>query len=246
MKKRFIPVLLLPLMMGACNKINLPETPNIKTAITNASSSNVFAYQAATSIGMLSQLGESTSGVRALMNETPDEDLINLIKEYLPSIEAAISGDSLLSNVVESESDLEEYTYKVVVSYKDMAMVENSFTLYYNETEIVREDDEFNGDKDFDGDHHHHIDHHHHGDEKDHDNDWSNDHEDELPPDLSEDQQDWSNEDQEEEWANKDDYSYHNGGTHRSLNLDGEEDEEEVVTDEEDTEEETVDEDVDT
>lgn len=146
MKKRFIPLLALPLMLGACNKINLNNTSFTNAQLTNANSSNLFAFEAATSIGMLNSL--DAGGVRAALNETADDSLITMIKEYLPSIEAAISGSDLLSSVIETSSDLEEYTYKVEVMFKDISLTETKFTIYYNEEEIVKDDNEFNDDED--------------------------------------------------------------------------------------------------
>lgn len=146
MKKRFIPLLALPLMLGACNKINLNNTSFTNAQLTNANSSNLFAFEAATSIGMLNSL--DAGGVRAALNETADDSLISMIKEYLPSIEAAISGSDLLSSVIETSSDLEEYTYKVEVMFKDISLTETKFTIYYNEEEIVKDDNEFNDDED--------------------------------------------------------------------------------------------------
>lgn len=225
MKKRFIPILVLPLMMGACNKINISDVPNFGTKLSSANSSSIFAFEAATSVGMLNTL--SSNGVKALLNETTDESLVEMIKEYLPSIEAAMNGGDLLSSVVESESDLEGYTYKVEVNFVDIISVESSFTLYYNETELIKDNHDDHDDEDDTEENYPDY-------GNNHDHDWDNGHEHDY--DHDHDWEDNHDKDHEHDWDGN--YGHGHGSDENSEEVtDSEETSEEVVTSEETFEE---------
>lgn len=104
----------------------------------NLKSENIFAYQAATSIGMIAQIDTPTTSPLGLQRAV-SEDLIEKVKTYLPTVEAALTGNQLLTNAEEQVSDREGYQYKIIVSYNDINLNLESFTMYYNET-LIEED----------------------------------------------------------------------------------------------------------
>lgn len=114
---------------------------------SNVNASNVYAFEAATSIGLLAN-AVSTSPMARLAKA--DQTIVDEIAKYLPSVEAALTGLDSFTNVVEEASDLPEYVTKLTVSYKDIILTNNTFTMYYNET-IIQEDDDH--DHDYDEDH---------------------------------------------------------------------------------------------
>lgn len=106
----------------------------------NLKSENIFAYQAATSIGMIAQVDTPSVSPLGLQRAVSD-DLVEKVKTYLPTIEAALTGNQLLTSVEEQASDREGYQYKIVVSYNDINLNLESFVMYYNETLVEEEYD---------------------------------------------------------------------------------------------------------
>ncbi len=137
--KFFLPLFSLVLLAGCTGPNSSSQgTLDIDEVITNSKNSNLFAYEAATSIGLLATINPTT--VKSAKREA-SQQLIDQVKEYLPSIEAALRGNDLLLNNFEVESDREEYKTKLVVTYKDVSLAETSFTMYYNETPTGDRDD---------------------------------------------------------------------------------------------------------
>lgn len=137
--KFFLPLFSLVLLAGCTGPNSSSQgTLDIDEVITNSKNSNLFAYEAATSIGLLATIDPSTSQTT---QRKASQQLIDQVTNYLPSIEAALRGDDLLLTNFEVESDREEYTTKLVVSYKDVALTKTSFTMYYNETPTGDKDD---------------------------------------------------------------------------------------------------------
>lgn len=114
--------------------------------VTNASTHELFAFEAATGLPLIAELGASSSAT-ALMAPQPlgavsDDTLLNNIKGYLPSVESALLGGEELITAVSETSDKSEYANKIVVSYTDLALEKASFTMYFNETALVDDDDD--------------------------------------------------------------------------------------------------------
>lgn len=112
-------------------------TGGIEDVINTSESSDLFAYEAATSIGLLATIDTTT--VKAA-NRAVSETLVDQITSYLPSIEAALRGEEILLQNRLVPSDRTEYEYKLEVQYQDIAAEDVSFTMYYNETPLVEDD----------------------------------------------------------------------------------------------------------
>ena len=119
----------------------------------------VFAYQAATSLGMVNEIVNLGSVVSTQDGQIND-DLIEEIKQYLGSVETALMADSFMPSLTETTSDLEGYEKKMEVSYTDLNSSTQSFVMYYNEVSLndqnnkqFRDDDRDDDEKDEHDDH---------------------------------------------------------------------------------------------
>lgn len=130
------PLLLLPLMLiSLASCADASSSNSVPTSISGSENSenapsvdvDVFAYEAATSIGLLYEYAEPMKLARA------SDELIKTIQDYLPSVEASLNGDDILSNSQFVNSDREEYKYQLIVSYSDILNNNYSFTMYFNE-----------------------------------------------------------------------------------------------------------------
>lgn len=124
---------------GAIISSNNNSNPNL------IQGSKALAYEATSAVSILSGFNNSSLKLnkRALessntstseVTQTEEEKLIETIKGYLPTIEAALAQDSLLNTTVEV-SDRPEYEYVMTVSYVDLAGETHTYTMYY--TEVV-------------------------------------------------------------------------------------------------------------
>lgn len=111
----------------------------------SAQSEQVYAFEAITSAGLLHSLNNNQD-VLAVKKAKADETLVNQIKDYLPSVEAALTNQSLMTSSEVVTSDRNEYATKVIITYTDIAFINQTMTMYYNETAIP--DDDFDDDWD--------------------------------------------------------------------------------------------------
>lgn len=125
----------------------------------------VFAYQAATSLGMVNEIANLGSVVSTLDGQT-NGDLVEEIKKYLGSVETALMADTFMPSLTETTSDLEGYEKKMEVSYTDLNSSTQSFVMYYNEVSLndqinkqFRDDDRDDYDDKDDDDRDEHDDH---------------------------------------------------------------------------------------
>lgn len=141
-------ILLLPLILGAtlvsCEIVDSSSTnDNTSSNISiNESNHEIYAFEAATSIGLLPSL--STPETLMSLN-VYSETSIKDLKAYLPSVEAMLLEDEGLTRSVVLESDNPLYETKVQVTYKDITFTDKSFYMYYNET--IKQDDDFDEDE---------------------------------------------------------------------------------------------------
>lgn len=107
---------------------------------------SIYAFEAVTSIGLLSEAKASMNpqGLRKAISL--DQDFIDSLNTYLPTIESALKGESLLTNTEVMASDDPNYQVKQVISYTDINMQTSTITMYYNETII--EDNDWDDDDD--------------------------------------------------------------------------------------------------
>lgn len=110
--------------------------------LSKAEDSQLFAFEAATSVGLLSALetaGATTSSfsVKRAVSDTLKQTILS----YLPSIEATLKGENLLTESLVTESDRPEYEIKLDIRYTDINLEETAFTMYYNQTRILDDDD---------------------------------------------------------------------------------------------------------
>lgn len=136
---------------SAEEEVSVIETSAEAIADGTATTNELYAFEAATSIGLLSEINSTpTLSLISPKFAAASDTTVEELKGYLPSVESALLGeDILLSSTIEA-SDLEGYTTKMTVSYTDIALNASSFTMYFNETILVDDDDD-----DWD-DHHHH------------------------------------------------------------------------------------------
>lgn len=139
--KILLPVLAIGMLTGCQlnNNDNL-STNNQGGGITQ-NDRNVYAFEAITSVGLLTTL-DTNQTVQPIKKAAADETLISQIKDYLPTVEAALYNQSLMTNSKVLPSDREGYQTKVLISYTDIAMTNQSITMYYNETLMQDYDDD--------------------------------------------------------------------------------------------------------
>lgn len=118
------------MLLAGCNTTN---NQNNNFPIDSKDTANVYAFEAATSIGLI---GKTSISNLAMLKASKDVDqsIIDELIKYLPSVEAALTGLDELIAAKEETSDLAEYTTKMSVTYKDINLKDNSFVMYYNET----------------------------------------------------------------------------------------------------------------
>lgn len=133
--KLLLPLFASTLLFGACS-------PSRGTSPLNphADPANLYAFQAATSIGLVGNAMSSPNVMRALNVKEANDALKDTIMSYLPVVEAALTGMDAITSSNEEVSDLAEYETKLTISYKDIALKDTTFTMYY--TEIVEGEDQ--------------------------------------------------------------------------------------------------------
>lgn len=109
---------------------------------------SIYAFEAVTSIGLLSEANASMNpqGLRKAISL--DQTFIDSLNTYLPTIESALKGESLLTNTEVMASDDPNYQVKQVISYTDINMQTSTIIMYYNETII--KDNDWDDDDDWD------------------------------------------------------------------------------------------------
>ena len=105
-----------------------------------SNSHDVYAFEAATSVGLLNDALNDTNLKAKMSKKDLTPDVIDEIASYLPSIEAALTGVDSLVTSISAESDLAEYETMMTVTYQDINSIKNTFVMYYNET-ILNDDD---------------------------------------------------------------------------------------------------------
>lgn len=128
------------------------SAPSVSTGDQAASEdANLFAFEAATSIGLLSTLETTaTPTVSAMAARAVSDTLKKQIETYLPSIEATLKGTELLTETVVLESDRPEYQTKLSITYKDLNAEDSAFVMYYNEVKKAGDwDDWFEGEEEY-------------------------------------------------------------------------------------------------
>lgn len=150
--KKTLKILLPVLTIGMLTGCQISANNSSQNGGTNNNGSNpstqseqVYAFEAITSAGLLHSLNNNQD-VLAIKKAQADETLISQIKDYLPSVEAALTNQSLMTSSEVVESDRSEYATKVILTYTDIALVNQTMTMYYNEAAIP--DDDFDDDWD--------------------------------------------------------------------------------------------------
>ena len=138
--KILLPVLAIGMLTG-CQFNNDNLSSNNQGGGITQNDRNVYAFEAITSVGLLTTL-DTNQTVQPIKKAAADETLISQIKDYLPTVEAALYNQSLMTNSEVLPSDRDGYQTKVVISYTDIAMTNQSITMYYNETLMQDYDDD--------------------------------------------------------------------------------------------------------
>ena len=108
----------------------------------NTAKESVYAFEAVTSIGLLSEATATANPQGLRKSIQVDQSLIDSLNTYLPTIESALKGESLLTNTEVMTSDDPNYEIKQVITYTDINMQTSTITMYYNETIKVDDDDD--------------------------------------------------------------------------------------------------------
>ena len=138
--------------VGLLTSCNLTPTGTTTTSqdpiatdpTTTQGTHNLYAFEAATSIGLLDYLGDSSPAPALQARKAQAET----IKEYLPTVEAALLGDEILADSVAGQSNREGYTSMLTITYKDITLQSNTFEMHFNETIIEDKDDDDDDDWD--------------------------------------------------------------------------------------------------
>ena len=143
-KNLTLPALAIALLAG-CSAPGGDLPPTISNG---TSAESLYAFEAVTSVGLLSQVQNQgqTIGVRRAIQV--DDELVNKLNAYLPTVESALKGESLLTSAKTEASDDPMYETKQIITYTDINMTEMTIVMYYNETIIVDDDDDDDDDWD--------------------------------------------------------------------------------------------------
>lgn len=136
MKRRLFFLLLLPLLVacqgnqdGSVSGSNGKDPSN--TTTTAQSEGDAFAYEAATSFGLLSTLNIEASKT-LYQKRAVSESLLSTITDYLPTIEAMLSGEDIVTNTILQGEGNPDYETNIEVSFVDINGTENAFLLSYD------------------------------------------------------------------------------------------------------------------
>ena len=137
-KNLTLPALAIALLAG-CSAPggDLPPTINNGT-----SAESLYAFEAVTSVGLLSQVQNQGQAMGVRRAIQVDDELVNKLNAYLPTVESALKGESLLTSAKTEASDDPMYETKQIITYTDINMTEMTIVMYYNETIIVDDDED--------------------------------------------------------------------------------------------------------
>lgn len=146
--KKILPLLSL-LLLASCSTTSTHSSQGSDggTGSTKEDIANVFAFGAATSIGLLSTL--ETTASAPMVKRAVDDALMQTIQTYLPTIEATLKGEEVLTENTIVPSDRAEYSYKMTIRYKDINMQDSQFDMYYNEYRVDDGDDYFEDEEEY-------------------------------------------------------------------------------------------------
>lgn len=132
-------VLFLSITLISCRKNQQTTNLNLKN------DDDLLAFYSLTSANILSNASkEETRNIRTkkLLSATSEEGIdINTVNTYLQMMESMFS-DKAPFVINSGKSDREGYETKVVFEVTDLSGKKDSITLYYNQTELVEEQDE--------------------------------------------------------------------------------------------------------
>ncbi len=146
--KKILPLLSL-LLLASCSttSTNSSQGSGASTETKTEDIANVFAFGAATSIGLLSTL--ETTVQTPLVKRAVDDTLKQTILTYLPTIEATLKGEEVLTENTIVPSDRAEYMQKMTIRYKDLNLEDKQFDMYYNEYRVDDGDDFFEDEEEY-------------------------------------------------------------------------------------------------
>lgn len=135
------------LFMGALIALSSCSNAKINNSfeINKQPATKVFAYQSATSLGLISQFINTSSQLNEIILNENDSSFINEITRYLGSIEMALESATFLPNIKVENSDNDEYQTMINISFTDINSDYKEFIIYFNSTikEVEKDEEEY-------------------------------------------------------------------------------------------------------
>lgn len=135
---------ILGLGVGVLASCDFSDIKNAFGTKQELSKEETFRLEAATSLNLVANLNTTKTNLKLMKSNAISDNDANKIKEMLPTIDLILdNGSTFASTIVEEETILNEvtYQYKEVINFKNHLLQDESYTLIYNKTSKVENQD---------------------------------------------------------------------------------------------------------
>lgn len=135
---------ILGLGVGVLASCDFSDIKNAFGTKQELSKEETFRLEAATSLNLVANLNTTKTNLKLMKSNAISDNDANKIKEMLPTIDLILdNGSTFASTIVEEETVLNEvtYQYKEVINFKNHLLQDESYTLIYNKTSKVENQD---------------------------------------------------------------------------------------------------------
>lgn len=142
-KSKLIMCLTSMLVLAGCGQTSGDKVTNAKASFVKEAATSLSMYKNAIQPSILRRNAKRNASAADI-----EKEYENIVRSYLPTVEAALITEDLYNIVSDVASDKAEYAQMYTVTYKDMNSVSNTFKLYFNETPKVETENKDHDDHD--------------------------------------------------------------------------------------------------
>lgn len=142
-KSKLIMCLTSMLVLAGCGQTSGDKVTNAKASFVKEAAISLSMYKNAIQPSILRRNAKRNASAADI-----EKEYENIVRSYLPTVEAALITEDLYNIVSDVASDKAEYAQMYTVTYKDMNSVSNTFKLYFNETPKVETENKDHDDHD--------------------------------------------------------------------------------------------------
>lgn len=135
---------MLGLGVGVLASCDFSDIKNSISSNQELTKEETFRLEAATSMNLVANLNTTKSNLKLMKTNAISDTDADKIKEMLPTIDLILdNGSTFSSTLVEEETVINEVTYqfKEVINFKNHLLQDESYTLVYNKTSRVENED---------------------------------------------------------------------------------------------------------